>query len=188
LDRWPSRNIAGIFGVQFQRAILQIEAVHIKKPPVTQVHREQHLLREIGIKIGHLCAHVLERGIITDIAGIEIDAVDVEVFIAIAVLKIKQRAIVFRPEILANATLLSAVTILSCLDQRFHPNLKHVICVRSQPGEPFAIRRKARTRAFGISEQYLTRDQRGSSARTSAPPANGTRAANRKRNCLIWAE
>ena len=79
-------------------------------------------------------ANSLKRRQVAYVSRSEIDAVNVKVFIAIAVLQIKQCAIVFGPEILADAAfLIGRDDLVVVFPDRFDPHLQNVVGIGRQP-------------------------------------------------------
>ena len=159
--RSPAGDIARILRVEHDGARRQVDPVDVHELAVAQVHRDQHLVGKGRVRAFDDRAHALERRVVADVAARKVDAERVEILVAVVVLQVHERLVVFRPQVTADsAFLVRGHDLVVILADGLHPDLQHVLRVGGDPGEPLAVGRELGADALGVAEQHIARNQR----------------------------
>src|SRR5262249_14108586 len=115
----------------------------------------------LGVQVDYLGTDALERRQVTDDAGLQIDGREVVIFVAVAVLQVDELLAVKGPDVGADAAFLvvgqGAIVVLA---DGSHPDLLHVLGIRSDVGQVFAVRRNVRAGLFRIAEEDRSGNER----------------------------
>jgi hypothetical protein len=84
----PARDVAGIPGVEDDRARFEVQPVNIEERAIAEIQRDEQFAGEIRFRCHDAGASALKRRVIAPIARGEIDAVEVPVLIAVQVFQI----------------------------------------------------------------------------------------------------
>ncbi len=164
----PLHDIAGIFREQREIAGGDVQFVRIEQFGIALVELDDGLARPPLGQREH-GPHPGERGEIDGrgARGIEVDAVDVPVLVAAAVLQVQQPPRIVGPVIDVHAACrvggdtAGVVRQIACCTDALHPDVQAVVAPRRQVGDAVAVRRYRREEPLGWAEEVLHRDQFG---------------------------
>ena len=139
----------------------QVDAVDVVEPGVAVVEADQEMLRMLRAYLLNLGPHPFDRGQVPDLAGVEVDSVDMPVLVAVAVLQVDDPGAGVGPGVHADtpAGVPGDGAGFGRSLRRSRPDVEHAVD-RGKPAQPGAVRADLRRRLVRVAEENLPRNQR----------------------------
>ena len=157
----PAHYVAGIGGIQYQRARVEVEPVDVEQGSIAQVQRDQDRVREVRVNGRRLRPYPLKRRQVANVSRGQVDPKEVEILVAVAVLQVDQHLAVLGPEELANPPLrVCRHDFVVVLANGLDPDLEDVLLVGSDPRKAGSVGGNVGTDLLRVPEQDVARNQR----------------------------
>jgi hypothetical protein len=138
---------------------IYLQTINIKIPPISQIHSDEENIGMQRIHRGDKRSHPFVWCKISNAPGINMDGVDMPVFVAVGVLSVDKVLVVVRPRVITDAALAFTRQLPPVLPaQSADPDLRHILLVRRNKREMLSVRRDLWIGSFGIVEEELARN------------------------------